>query len=374
MKNFKAGTKVNQGHYTAFIPALIHQNWELEDMELISLLSEADQKLGKLDMFANYVNIELFISMYLAKEATQSSRIEGTQTEMEEVFMSESMLRSEKRADWQEVQNYITAMKITVAQLEDLPFSCRLIRKAHEKILYGVRGEHKQPGEFRRSQNWVGGASLKDAVFVPPPFTEIPSLMSDIEKFANDEENRLPHLLKAALMHYQFETIHPFLDGNGRVGRLMIPIYLISKGVLTQPILYLSDFFERHRTLYYDNLMRVRTHDDITQWYKFFLTGIIETASKGIQTFDRILKLQKEVEGRILSLGSRAKDARLVMDALYQAPIIDATQIAKITGKSNVSTYKLIADLEHLNILQEMTGGQRGRVYRFKEYLALFEN
>lgn len=341
-------------------------------MAIISLLSEANIALGRLDMYSHYVNIDLFISMHLAKEATQSSKIEGTQTQIEEVFMLEESIAREKRDDWQEVQNYITAMKITMAQLQDLPFSSRLIRNAHAKILSGVRGSTKQPGDFRRSQNWIGGATLKDAVFIPPPHTEIGNLMSDLEHFANDEVNLLPELLKVALLHYQFETIHPFLDGNGRVGRLLIPVYLMSKGVLNQPVLYLSAFFEKHRGLYYDNLMRARTHNDLGQWFKFFLAGIVETAQQGVRTFDGILRLQKDIDTTISPLGTRASDARKVIDHLYRSPIIDAQKVASIMEKSNVSAYKLIAELERLGILQEMTGSQRNRLYRFKPYIDLF--
>lgn len=374
MKNFNSGRVVNVGYYAAFMPELIDRVWEMDNMAIITLLTEADRELGRLDMYSHYVNIEHYISMHLAKEATLSSRIEGTQTHIEEVFMDEAVIAHEKRNDWQEVQNYITAMKITMAQLQDLPFSSRLIRNGHAKILSGVRGSDKQPGEFRRSQNWIGGATLKDAVFVPPPHTEIGHLMSDLEHFANNEKYPIPELLKVAILHYQFETIHPFLDGNGRVGRMLIPLYLMSKGVLKQPVLYLSGFFEKHRSLYYDNLTRVRTHHDLAQWLKFFLAGIIETSKHGVKTLDSILRLQKEVDIKLSPLGSRAINARKVMGHLFRSPIVDVQQVAAIIGKSNVSAYKLIADMERLNILEEMTGGQRGRLYRFKEYLDLFNS
>jgi Fic family protein len=228
------------------------------------------------------------------------------------------------------------------------------------------------PGEYRRSQNWIGGATLSDAVFIPPIYTTIGELMSDIEKFANDELNPLPDLLKIALIHYQFETIHPFLDGNGRVGRLLITLYLVSKGILKKPILYLSDFFERNRTLYYDNLMRVRTHNNLDQWLKFFLTGVIETAQNGVVTFDAILQLQKNIEGKVLTLGARSSSAKMVVEHLYKKPVIDVLEVERIIKKSSVSAYKLTADLESLGIISEITGAQRGKLYAFKEYLDLF--
>jgi Fic family protein len=374
MKSFKAGITVSQGHYKSFQPNPINREWQVDDMQLLNLLSKADRSLGRLDMYSEYVNIELFIRMHIAKEATQSSKIEGTRTNMEDAFLDKKDVAIEKRDDWEEVQNYITAMKEAVNQLHNLPFSSRLIRQTHKILLQGVRGKHKSPGEYRSSQNWIGGASINSAVFVPPVHTSINDLMSDIEFFANDEQNPLPDLLKVAIIHYQFETIHPFLDGNGRVGRLLITLYLVSKGILKQPILYLSDFFERNRILYYDNLMRVRTHNDMDIWLKFFLTGVIEISKKGIETFDGILQLQRILEGKILSMGSRGNEARKVIDFLYSQPVIDASKIGMITNKSKATNYKLLDDLERLEILKEITGAQRNKLYVFNDYLELFKS
>lgn len=374
MDTFKSGSYINQGYYKSFQPSPINTNWQLNDMEVIQLLSKADRHLGRLDMYSQYVNIELFIRMHIAKEATQSSKIEGTQTNMEEAFLSKDEIAQEKRDDWEEVQNYIGAMNEAVKLLHKLPFSSRLIKQTHKILLQGVRGEHKLPGEFRSSQNWIGGATLNDAVFTPPIHTTVNELMSDLEKFANDDLNPLPDLIKIALIHYQFETIHPFLDGNGRVGRLLIPLYLVSKEILKQPILYLSDFFENNRMLYYDNLMRARTHNDINQWLKFFLTGIIETSKKGVTTFDGILQLQKNLDIKLKSLGNRNVNARKVVDYLYTQPVIDVSKVEEIIQKSNVTAYKLISDLEQLDILKEISGAQRNKLYVFKDYLDLFKN
>ncbi|MFZ6665665.1 Fic family protein [Peijinzhouia sedimentorum] len=372
MNTFQSGKYVNQGYYKAFIPSEINREWILDNMEVIKLLSQADRQLGRLDMYSNYVNIDLYVSMHIAKEATQSSKIEGTQTNMEEAFMERDDLSVEKRNDWEEVQNYIEAMNLAVNELDKLPFSSRLIKKVHKILLQGVRGESKLPGEYRTSQNWIGGASIDDATFVPPPHTAIADLMSDLEKFANDEGNTIPDLLKIALIHYQFETIHPFLDGNGRTGRLLITLYLVSSGILKKPILYLSDYFERNRMYYYDNLMRVRTHNDLVQWFKFFLVGIIETAKKGIQTFDGILQLQTAIDDRLKGLGNRANDARKVISSLYSNPVTDVNKVTQIIEKSNVSGYKLIALLEEQGILKEVTGSQRGKIYIFDDYIKLF--
>lgn len=374
MQRFNSGQNISQGYYKCFQPEPINRDWEITDMSALQLLSKADRHLGRLDMYSEYVNLDLFIQMHIAKEATQSSKIEGTQTNIEEAFLTKEDIHSEKRNDWEEVQNYISAMNEAVKILHTLPFSSRLIKQTHKILLKGVRGEHKLPGEYRTSQNWIGGASINDAVFVPPVHSSINELMSDIEKFANDELNPLPDLLKIALIHYQFETIHPFLDGNGRVGRLLITLYLVDKGILKQPVLYLSDFFERNRTLYYDNLMRVRTHNDINQWFKFFLTGVIETAKNGVTTFDGILQLQKTIDSKLKEIGGRSVDANKVVEYLYTKPIVDAYTVSAITGKSLKSTYSLLVLLEELEIVKEITGAQRGKLYMFEDYVNLFKN
>ncbi|MDB5013746.1 MAG: cell filamentation protein Fic [Daejeonella sp.] len=373
MYKYESGIQINQGYYKSFQPNLVNRNWHLDDMDVIQLLSKADRHLGRLDMYSEYVNIELFIRMHIAKEATQSSKIEGTQTNMEEAFLNKEEIIAEKRDDWEEVQNYIGAMNEAVKLLHRLPFSSRLIKQTHKILLQGVRGEHKLPGEYRTSQNWIGGATLNDAMFITPIHTSIDELMSDLEKFANDDLNPLPDLIKIALIHYQFETIHPFLDGNGRVGRLLITIYLMSKGILKQPILYLSDFFENNRQLYYDNLMQARVQNNINQWLKFFLTGIIETSKKGITTFDGILQLQKSLEIKLKTLGNRSMNAQKVIDYLYTQPVINVSNVEAIVKKSYVTSYKLINDLERLEILREISGAQRNKLYVFKDYLDLFK-
>ena len=373
MKKFKAGAYINQGSYKSFQPELLNRNWQIDDMTVIALLSRADRFLGRLDMYSEYVDIDLFIQMHIAKEATQSSKIEGTQTKMEEAFLDKADIQTEKRDDWEEVQNYIHAMNEAVNQLHTLPFSTRLIKLAHKVLLHGVRGENKLPGEFRRSQNWIGGASLSDAVFIPPVHTEIGNLMSDIEHFAHNQSDNIPDLIKIALIHYQFETIHPFLDGNGRTGRLLITLYLVSRGILKRPILYLSDFFERNRMLYYDNLTRVRTHNDIGQWLKFFLTGIVETSQKGVETLNSIMQLKQNIEKQTDTLGKRGADARILLDYLYKNPIVSPAVTINLIEKTPQTAYNLIADLEKLGILKEITGAQRNKLFSFESYIKLFE-
>lgn len=373
MKIFQAGRPVQQAHYKSFQPNPIHRAWVVDDMALLQLLGQADRELGRLDMYSEYIpNIDLFIRMHVLKEARQSSKIEGTQTTMEEALLEREDVALERRDDWEEVQNYVAAMNAAVDRLQTLPFSARLIRETHKTLMQGVRGKQKQPGEFRRSQNWIGGATLSDAVFVPPVHESVAELIGDIEEFVHDDQQHFPELLKIALVHYQFETIHPFLDGNGRVGRLLITLYLVSREILKRPVLYLSDFFERNRQLYYDNLMRVREKNDLQQWFRFFLVGVIETAKSSIETFDNILKLQKQVDEQLRTLGSRTANAQKVMHYLYQRPVVNAAKVGEVTGMSPASAYKLIADLERFGVLKEITGGKRGKTYAFEAYLNLF--
>lgn len=373
MKNYKSGHFENQGYYKSFQPAFINRHWLLDDMEIQQLLSKADRQLGRLDMYSEYIpNINLFISMHVLKEATQSSKIEGTQTNIEEALLDKEDILVEKRDDWEEIQNYIEAMNTAIKQLETLPFSTRLIKETHRILLQGVRGQDKQPGAFRTSQNWIGGASISDATFIPPIHNSIAELMSDLEKFAHNETFYFPDLLKIAIIHYQFETIHPFLDGNGRVCRLLITLYLVDKTILKKPILYLSDFFERNRQYYYDNLMNVRTKDDVKQWFKFFLVGIIETAKNGIETFDAVLKLKKEIEEKIKSTGNRSHHLLSIMAFLYQKPTLNVFKVIEITGVSAATAYKILEELIAMKILKEITGSKRGKIYVFDDYIKLF--
>lgn len=373
MKSFRSGRFISQGTYRSFQPNSINRAWTVDDPEVLNLLSQADRELGRLDMFSHYVpNIDLFISMHVLKEATQSSKIEGTQTNIEEALMDRTEVAPEKQSDWEEVQNYVAAMNFAIGKLDSLPFSSRLIRETHKVLLRGVRGEKKTPGDFRVSQNWIGGASITDAIFVPPVHTSVHELMSDLENFVHNQTILLPELLKVALLHYQFETIHPFLDGNGRVGRLMITLYLVEKCILKKPVLYLSDFLERNRTHYYDNLMRVREKNDIAHWFRFFLTGVIETATNSIRTFDSILQLQKKTDQLIQQMGSRASNAQKVIQQLYQHPITNADKVSKAADISLPTAYSLIEALESRGIVREITGAQRKRMYVFDEYLKLF--
>ena len=373
MNSFHAGDYVSQGWYNSYLPNPINRNWVIDDMGIVNLLSKADRVVGRLDMFSEYVpNIDLFISMHVYKEATKSSNIEGTQTKIEEALLDEEDVPLDKRDDWTEVRNYTFAMNQAIRDLQTLPLSSRLIKDTHKALMSGVRGKNKNPGEFRTSQNWIGGTSPTDAVFVPPVFGEIPNLISDIENFIHNPVCDLPDLIKIALIHYQFETIHPFNDGNGRVGRLLIPLYLVSKGILKRPILYLSDFLENHRRSYYDKIMGVRFGDDIASWIKFFLQGIIETAEKGTKALDDIMNLQKEYEEEIKGMGSRSANALKLIDAMYQNPFTNTTKVASVINQSFPTANTLIKMLVEKGILSEITGGERGKTYVLSKYMKIF--
>jgi Fic family protein len=373
---FKAGKLVKQTDYKSFMPEFINHEWLLDDAELAHLAAEASLKLGKLNGLSMVIpDVDLFIRMHVVKEATTSSKIEGTQTNMEEAMLSAKEISPEKRNDWQEVHNYISAMQKAMKELHKLPLSNRLLRNAHHTLMQGVRGKHKQPGEFRRSQNWIGGATIKDAMYVPPHHNNVADLMSDLEKFIHNEAITLPVLLKAALAHYQFETIHPFLDGNGRVGRLLITLILVSEGVLDKPSLYLSDFFEKNRQLYYDNLNAVRTKNDLKRWFRFFLIGVIQTADSSLTTFKKILKLKEEIEiKRLTKLGKRYALGKQLLDYLFAKPVITAAEISTALKITTPTAHSLIAVFVKMKILKEQTGFKRNKRFVFYDYMALFKN
>jgi Fic family protein len=373
LQDFISGKYIQQLKYKSFSPEKINHEWIISSPEVNKLLAEANRLIGELNAFSQIIpDVDFFISMHILKEATSSSRIEGTKTNMEEALIREEDIQPEKRDDWAEVQNYIQAINTSIKELEKLPISNRLIRNTHRILLSGVRGKHKIPGEFRTSQNWIG-ATLKDAVFIPPHHMEVLELMSDLERFINDEEYLVPHLIKIAIIHYQFETIHPFLDGNGRLGRLLITLYLVSNDVLKKPSLYLSDFFERHKGYYYDNLMTVRLTNNLIQWIKFFLVGVIETSKESIQVFKDIIELKTDIEtNRLPRLGSKIDKAQQLLLHLYQIPITDSKQVVKLLKISPSTANRLIYNMIELGILQEMTGYKRNRKFIFIEYFRIF--
>ncbi len=373
ISDFKSGKLTQRLEYKSFEPTLINTDWHLDNDAVALLLSLADQKLGELNAFSQLIpDVDFFIKMHVLKEGTKSSRIEGTQTNIDEAVQKEEYINPEKKDDWQEVQNYVQAMNTAITELNNLPLSNRLLKNTHKIILQGVRGTHKQPGEFRISQNWIGGSSLVDAKFIPPHQDGLIEYMADLEKFIHSDNTNLPHLIKIGILHYQFETIHPFLDGNGRIGRLLITLYLVSTGLLVKPTLYLSDFFEKNKEYYYDNLTIVRTKNDLAQWLKFFLEGIRVTAESSIQTFKAIIALRATIEIKIITMGKKQVLAKSMLQYLYSQPITDMRSIATALKVSVPTVSRLLNDLVRLEILVELTGFKRNRIYAFEQYLKLF--
>lgn len=372
LEKYNSGKYKEQYQYSSFEPTYINKDWEFSDPKLLNLLSDADRAIGELNAFSQLVpDVDFFIRMHIAKEATQSSRIEGTQTNIKEVFFDKNDISIEHKDDWHEVQNYINAINSAIEKLQTIPLSNRLLRDTHKTLMQSVRGKDKMPGEFRNSQNWIG-VSLKNADFVPPHHDEVLELMSDLEGFLHNEKIQVPHLLKIGIAHYQFETIHPFLDGNGRLGRLMIALYLTSNNLLTKPALYLSDYFERHKTQYIDRLMAVRDGNHMGQWLIFFLHGVQETAQNSIKTFQNIIQLKETIEREILPRFStrRQNNAQALMRLLYKRPIIDIKTAAKILSLNTNTTTSLITDFVRYKILFEITGQRRNRLFIFNEYFA----
>lgn len=374
LEDYNSGQYIKMNDYKAFIPSKINYNWGWDDTKLDKLLAEANRQIGELNAYSLLIpNVDLYIKMHVRIEANKSSRIEGTITTVEEDLLDITDINPEKRDDWEEVQNYIKANNYGVQKIkEGFPLCNRLTREIHEILMQGVRGEHKTPGKFRTSQNWIGGSMPSTAVYVPPPHTEIAECLTDFEKFINNEKIDTPDLIKIAMLHYQFESIHPFLDGNGRIGRLLIPLYIQSKGMLDKSCLYISDYIEKNKDTYYDLLTRVRTHNDMSGWIKFFLEAVIETSKTAKEKFRQVVELTLEMDRIIMNLPVKPENAKKVLDVLYNEPIVSRKKIIENTGMKFTTLVGVIKALQEKNILIETTGYSRNQVFAFQRYIDLF--
>jgi len=357
----------------AFVPPPLPPIPPIDVLTLMDRLGLAERALGRLDGITMLLpRQELFLYMYVRKEAVLSSQIEGTQSTLSDLLRFETEAQAGQPIDdIREVSNYVDAMMYGLERLEELPLSLRLIREMHARLLQSGRGESKSPGEFRRSQNWIGGTRAGNALFVPPPPTELNACLNTLEHFMHEEESRLPALIKAGLLHVQFETIHPFLDGNGRIGRLMVTLYLCVNGVLRKPLLYLSLFLKTHRADYYRLLQEVREQGAWEAWLEFFLTGVADTANQAFEAATRIVELFKEDRERITAESDRAGSALRVHDLFQQNPYLTANQLVEQTGLSAPTVNAALADLERLGVVEEVTGRKRGRVFSYRRYLAI---
>lgn len=363
--------------YRAFIPAPLPPAPPVKlTPQLLTLLSKADRALGRLDgSIQTLPNPDLFVFMYVRKEAVLSSQIEGTQSSLQDVLAAEAkILAPDRPQDVDEVVNYVGAMNYGLLRLTSLPVSVRLIREIHEKLLQGVRGSKLTPGELRRSQNWLGpsGCSLSEASFVSPPYQEVPAHLGELERFLH-EKSELPILVKIGLAHVQFETIHPFLDGNGRVGRLLIGFLLCEGDILRKPVLYLSHYFKRHRSRYYELLQAVRDNGEWEAWLDFFLEGVVEVSKQATETAHAILQLREGHRNAITaSLGRSAGNGHKLLEHLYRHPIISVKEAQDVIGTTFPAANETIGRMVELDILQEITGQARNRKFMYQSYINLF--
>ena len=357
----------------AFVPSPLPPVPPIDVLALLDRLSLAERALGRLDGITTLLpRQELFLYMYVRKEAVLSSQIEGTQSTLSDLLRFETEAQTGAPIDdIREVSNYVDAMMYGLERLGSLPLSLRLIREMHARLLHDGRGGTKSPGEFRRTQNWIGGTRPGNALFVPPPVSELDACLDALERFMHEDASRLPALIKAGLLHVQFETIHPFLDGNGRIGRLLVTLYLCAHGALRKPLLYLSLYLKTHRADYYRLLQEVREHGAWEAWLEFFLAGVAETANQAFDAATRIVALFKQDRERITDESERASSALRIHETFQSSPFLTANLLVERTNLSAPTVNAALADLQRLGIVEEGTGRRRGRVFAYRRYLAI---
>ena len=372
----RAGQYITQlsgkARYKTFVPNPLPFKIKMDEA-LQARLSEADLDLGRLDGITEILpDVDFFILMYVGKEATLSSQVEGTRATFSDLLKAEARIEdADIQSDVDEIQNYIRAMNHGFERLDTLPLSLRLIREIHKVLLLGVRGKGRTPGAFRKTQNWVGGRSIETASFVPPPPHEVMPLLHNLEKYLHDR-TPVPVLIKTALIHSQFEAIHPFLDGNGRVGRLLITFYLCQQGILKKPLLYLSEFFRTNRREYYDRLDAAHGKDDLEGWLRFFLEGVSLTARSAVETARKIIALREHDMRAIAGLGATSEKAVKLLNHLYGSPMVRIKDVERIVGLSNPNAIALIGKFIKLGILTEITGRKRNKIFAYSKYIGVF--
>ena len=375
LEDYSCGTYIKVDDYKSLIPSEINYDWIWNDSEINGLLAKASLEIGNLNGYAMQIpNIDIFIQMHVKVEANKSSRMEGTRTTIDEELSDVLDINPEKRDDWQEVKNYVEALNYGVERIKEIPLSNRFIRELHGILLKNVRGELKNPGEYRTSQNWIGGSKPSNAAYVPPIPSKLSNCLSDLEKFINNKKILMPDLIKIAMIHYQFEAIHPFLDGNGRTGRIIIPLFMLEKGLIIKPYFYISDYIEKNKEAYYSYLSRVRTENDIIAWIKFFLEAAIETAKNARIKFENVVNFTNKINDLILKLPVKAENARKVIDVLYQEPIINRKILQRKTGLKDTALKSAVNALLNSEMLIEMTGYNRNQIFSFQKYIDLFKD
>ena len=376
ISQFQAGKlqSIHAYNYQYFLPEPIDHGFEIDNGDLQVQLEKSTRLLGELNAMARMVpDIDLFIMSFINNEATQSSKIEGTQTEIEDSFKKESDIKIEQKDDWLEVKLYIEAITGAIDKLDEIPISTRLIKQIHQTLLSSGRGVEKMPGKFRTSQNWIGGNSINTADFIPPRHDFVNKLMGDLEKFLHSQ-HPVPEIIKIAIIHYQFETIHPFLDGNGRVGRILIPLYLVSHNLLSKPLLYMSAFFEANKNNYYQKLMQVRMNNKLLDWLLFFLKGVEQTAKHSIEILNDVLDLKTNLTQTIRgNTGNRANNNLRLLEKLFQMPFIKVEDVREQLEVSSATAKNIVDDLVRVKILKELTKNKRNRLFAFKPYLNLLK-
>lgn len=374
LEDYKVGRYIRMEGYRSLILSKINYDWEWEDSKLSLLVAEANRLIGEISIYSKLLpNVDVYIKMLSRIEANSSNRIEGAKTTIEEELLGEDNIEEEKKEDLARAKRYIEAINHGAERIKDGGNVCtKLMKELHKILMQEEDIDHKLIGKVRNMQNWVGGDSIENAEYVPPPYTEIEECLADFEEFANNEEIDTPHIVKLAILHYQFETIHPFLGGNGKIGRMIIPFYMKSKGMLNKPCLYLSEYLEKNKDRYFEELMNVRDKNNIIDWIKFFLESVIQTAKLTEKRFEKLSKFYDEIENLALDLPVKPENAFRVINVLFEEPIIDRTKLGELAGVKEGTMRTIINSLTEMGVIDKINGNDKSKIIVFKEYMDIF--